>query len=129
MISQLFRKLKRPGEVITLQKKKAILNDAIGTKRTTWEDVQELKGIIKEKREKVIDGEGERESSASPLSSVKTVGFFKPFHLESNLKDYRIKRTTPGKSTEYFKIYYDYPDLVVRGREEFKKVVLRRKVE
>lgn len=127
MISQIFRKLKRPGETITLQKKKAILSDAIGTKRTTWEDVQELKGIIKEKREKVIDGEGERETS--PLSSIKTVGFFKPFHLESNLKEYRIKRTTPGRSTEYFKIYYDYPDLVVRGREEFKKVVLRRKAE
>lgn len=129
MISQLYRKLRRPGEVITLQKKEVILYDDIGTKRTRWEDVQTLKGIIKEKREKVIDGEGERESSASPLSSIKTVGFFKPFPLNDSLKEYRIKRSIPGKAVEYFKIYYEYPDLVVRGREEFKKVVLRRKVE
>lgn len=124
MISQVFNKLKRKGEVITLQKKEATLRDAIGNEKYTWENVQILDGVIREKVERNIDNEGDRDASGTPLSSIKTTGYFHPFIID-HTQEYRIKRSLPGTSPIYYKIYHVFPDLVRRNRSEFTKVVLR----
>lgn len=126
MISRVFNKLKRKGEVIVLQRKEATLRDAIGNQKYSWVNVQTLNGVIREKIERNIDNEGDRDASASPLSSIKTTGYFLPFDID-NTQEYRIKRSLPGSSPIYYKVYHIFPDLVRRNRREFTKVVLRRK--
>ncbi len=126
VISQLFRRLKKEGEVISLQQKSETTKSPIGSKFEKWVDVQELEGRIFETTERVFDSEGDRDHSASPLSSIKTTGYFLPFHIDET-QEYRIKRLKDGKTTLYN--IYHFSEKVRNGRDEFTKVVLRKSTQ
>lgn len=100
-----YERIKRPNETFILQALVKGEKDEVGNLKNTWEDVQELKGIIQRLQTQDIDESGTE-------SELSYKAYFVPnFILYTNkLENYRIKYTNDYE-TLYLKIKSHNPNL------------------
>ena len=131
----LSRILKRPNEQYFLQKKiiyqkdidqdiirdevgNIITKDDVGNINETWQDLQELSGVIQHRQYEKQKNRVLSITEAGEESTLRYYGYFNPtFELETDaLADYRVKFIRPHE-TLYLKIIEYDPNNYLRGNQ------------